>query len=159
MTVEEMWSAYLHSIGSSLGRSTLTFRTRRFSDRDDEADELAALVIEGRKRATAPCVWQFVEEPLPTPGDLYVVTDGSGEARCVVRTTRVRIVPYSDVPADFIRMEGEGDGSVDYWRRAHWAYYTRVLATLGKVPDESMPIVCQEFEVVYAGEEPDSHIE
>lgn len=159
MSVEEMWSAYLHSIGSSLERSTLTFRTRRFSDRDDEADELADLVVEGRKRATAPSVREFVDEPLPAPGDLYVVTDGSGEARCVIRTTRVRIVPYCDVPADFIRMEGEGDGSVDYWRRAHWAYYKRVLARLGLAPDESMPIVCQEFEVVYAGEAPGNRIE
>ena len=150
MTPYQVWSAYLASIGESAATTTLTCRPRRFSDRPKDADELATLVLTGQKRATAPCVAQFVAEPLPVPGDHFVVTDGSDNACCVIRTTRVRIVPYRDVPIEFIQLEGEGDGTVESWRSVHWPYYQRVLESIGRAPSETMPIVCQEFVVVYA---------
>ncbi|HSN72017.1 MAG TPA: ASCH domain-containing protein [Steroidobacteraceae bacterium] len=149
MTPEEVWSVYQASIGADAQSSSLSYRTRRFSDQPAETDALCALVLSGTKRATAPCLWQFVDEPVPVPGDLHVVIDSRGLACCVIRTTRVQIVPFRNVPLDFVRLEGEGDGGIEHWRRVHWSYYQRVLAPLGREPTDDMPVVCQEFEVVH----------
>ncbi len=87
---------------------------------------------------------------------------GHGIARCVIRTTAVEIVPFDAVDADFAYDEGEGDRSLEYWRDAHWAYFTQELAGLGLEATHDMPEVCERFEVIYraAGESfPAGHTE
>ena len=122
-----------------------------FCDNAEDADACAALVLAGRKRATAPSRWGLEArgEPLPRPGDLHVVTDWSGVARCVIRTTAVEVVPVRDVTAAHAAAEGEGDGSLAFWRRVHRAYYERELAGTPYVPRDDMPVVCEQFEVVF----------
>jgi uncharacterized protein YhfF len=86
---------------------------------------------------------------VPAVGDYSVIIDWTGQAQCVIRTTSIEIVPFNEVTADFARTEGEGDRSLDYWRRAHWAFVTRELQAVGKSPTEAMLVVCEKFEVVY----------
>ena len=45
--------------------------------------------------------------------------------------------------------EGEGDLTLEWWRRIHWAYYERELQGTGYVPRLDMPIVCESFECLY----------
>lgn len=122
-----------------------------FCDSQEDADECARLVAAGRKQATAPSLWGFShrDEAVPSVGALDVITTWSGEAVAIIRTTRVAIIPYQDVDRAFAAAEGEGDGSLGYWRRVHWDYYTRELAGSTFVPTHDMPIVCQWFEVVF----------
>nr|WP_313884869.1 ASCH domain-containing protein [uncultured Allomuricauda sp.] len=47
-------------------------------------------------------------------------------------------------------MEGEGDKSLAYWKKVHWAYYTRELATFHRQPRESMIVVFEQFEKLYS---------
>ncbi len=88
-------------------------------------------------------------DPIPSVGDLNIVTDWNGVAQCVIRTTHVAIVPLGDVTAEFAALEGEGDGSLAYWRRVHRAYYKRVLAGTEHAVTEALPIACESFEVIY----------
>ena len=144
-----MWDAFLASAAGSPEADSYT--AWHFCDTLGPADALAELVRTGRKRATTAALWshELTGEPLPRPGDLSVVTDWSGRARCIIRTTSVEIVAFSEVGEEFARAEGEGDGSLAWWRRAHWDYFTRVLASLGRLPEDDMPVVCERFEVVY----------
>jgi hypothetical protein len=73
----------------------------------------------------------------------------SAVARCVIRTTSVDIFAFDDVDEAFARDEGEGDLSLEYWRRGHWAFFSRELEALGRTPQPDMPAVCEHFEVVY----------
>ena len=82
-------------------------------------------------------------------GDLHVVTDWSGVARCVIRITHTGIVAFENIDVDHVLAEGEGDGALEWWRREHWAYYQRELAAIGEVPTPEMPIVFERFKVVY----------
>ncbi|HEY6135555.1 MAG TPA: ASCH domain-containing protein [Rubrivivax sp.] len=50
---------------------------------------------------------------------------------------------------EFAATEGEGDGSLRYWRRAHEAYFARECERIGRVPESHMPVVCERFDVVY----------
>lgn len=70
-------------------------------------------------------------------------------ARCVIRTTRVDIVPFGAVTAAHAAAEGEADGSLASWRELHWAYYHRELAGTPYAPTADMPVVCERFKVVY----------
>jgi uncharacterized protein YhfF len=53
------------------------------------------------------------------------------------------------VSAEFAAAEGEGDGSLAYWRESHSAYFTRECEAAGRVFDESLLIACEKFEVLY----------
>lgn len=121
-----------------------------FGDSPGLADTLADLVYVGEKTATAEAKWTFEanDEPLPEPGDHWVVLDGDGEPRCVVRTTAVEVVPFVDVGTDHTAAEGEGDGSLAYWREEHIDYYRRTLPE-GRSFSRDMPVVCERFRVVY----------
>ena len=41
-------------------------------------------------------------------------------------------MPFSEVDADFAATEGEGDGSLAYWQRAHKAFFGRECQRLGR---------------------------
>ncbi len=122
-----------------------------FDDNAPSADELAELVLAGRKRATAGLVWSFEQAgaPIPNPGDLSVVTDFASTPLCVIETKRVDIVPFEEVSEAFAATEGEGDSSLDYWREAHRAYFGRECKRIGRTPDSRMQVVCERFEVVF----------
>jgi uncharacterized protein YhfF len=108
-------------------------------------------VLSGRKRATAGLVWtdQASNTPLPTIGALNVVTDWQGTPLCVIETTHVEVVPFDRVSSAFAAIEGEGDGSLSYWRDAHWRYFSRECERIGKEPSLEMLVVCEQFRVVY----------
>ena len=74
---------------------------------------------------------------------LTVVTDWRGHALCLIETTFVEIVPYMEVTAAFAATEGDGDGSLAYWREVHWAYFGRQCRRIGKEADRQMPVVCK----------------
>jgi uncharacterized protein YhfF len=124
-----------------------------FDDNEPSANELAELVLAGRKRATASLLWAYEQEgkALPKAGDLSIVTNFSGSARCVIETIHIEVVPFEEVSEAFAATEGEGDGSLAYWRRVHTAFFGRECQRLGLAPMPRMPVVCEKFEVVYRG--------
>lgn len=114
-----------------------------FGDTAELATELVGLVIDGTKTATAgplsdydPEVATLVVqgdleaaaevdpaelsgEPLPEPGSMWIACDGGGHPRALVETRAVDVVPFDEVSVEHAAAEGEGDLSLDYWRRAH----------------------------------------
>ena len=122
-----------------------------FDDNESSANELAGLVLSGQKRAGAALLWAYEVESkqLPKPGDLSIVTNFAGDPLCIIETQRVDIVPFKEVSEEFAATEGEGDGSLAYWRRAHEAFFGRECRRIGRQPTQDMPVVCERFEVVY----------
>lgn len=122
-----------------------------FGDSVELADQLIALVLDGPKRATAALQAQFKVdgEPLPQPGDLWLVADGSMTPRAVLRTTDVRIGPLSSVDDQFAFDEGEGDRSRAWWLEAHTRAFTRRAERLGIDFHDEISTVFERFELVY----------
>jgi uncharacterized protein YhfF len=120
--------------------------TWSFGATGQQADELLALVLEGRKTATASAAAEYEAEgaPLPEVGTLGIVLDGSGHPRALLETTRVDVVPFREVDADHARLEGEGDLSLQGWRTAHREFF-------GASGDfsEDMPVVLERFRVLH----------
>lgn len=49
----------------------------------------------------------------------------------------------------FAAAEGEGDGSLAFWREAHWAAFSRGFEGTARSAESNMPVVCERFEVVF----------
>jgi uncharacterized protein YhfF len=122
-----------------------------FGDSDELADELVALILDGRKTATCSAVWQWEAEGVTPPqvGHRSIVLDSSGKPRCIIEVEEVRRSKYKDVDAKFAYDEGEKDRSLESWRREHWRFFNRILPEIGKEPHEKMLLVCERFRVVY----------
>lgn len=120
----------------------------------DDPDALAQLVLAGRKTATSSAfpLYALENEPLPSENQYSVILDSQNEAVCIIRNLRVTIIPYCDISEDHARSEGEGDLSLSHWRKVHEAFFTKEMSGAGISFDESMPVVCEEFEVVYPKE-------
>lgn len=115
-----------------------------------EADELLGLVLSGTKTATAGALWDYEndDDPLPEPGTLSILLDGSGHPRALIEATDVRVVPFDEVDEEHAHLEGEGDRSLAHWRAVHEQFFTRVATDeRGFRPD--MPVVLERFRVVY----------
>lgn len=89
----------------------------------------ASLVVAGRKRATCSLAYWYLEkgERMPEQGDLLVVTDWSGLPKALVEIVSVTLCPFDKVDAAFAAEEGEGDGSLAWWREAHKAFFEREM--------------------------------
>lgn len=147
--VREFWDAF--AIDSGEADERRFYEASAFGDSEALASELAALVLSGVKRATAGAVWWYEakgQRP-PKAGDLSIVTDWAGQPLCVIETQRVDLVPFGEVSAEFAATEGEGDGSLEFWRACHRAYFTRECEAAGRNFDEGMLVACERFTVVY----------
>lgn len=146
-----LWAAFCQTLPDAENVAQLTPDVWPFGDNPPLADELGALVATGIKTATASLSWEFDADAkaLPQVGDYSIILDGRGEALCIIQTTEVRVLPYQQVPAEFAYDEGEGDRSLAYWREAHWAYFGRRCAVIGRTPSMEMPVVCERFRLVY----------
>ncbi len=122
-----------------------------FGGTREVADELAQLIVEGIKTATAGALWDYEaeDEPLPTVGGLEIVLDGSGRPRALISTTAVSVVPFDEVTAEHARAEGEGDRSLAHWREVHEEFF-RTYAAHERGFSSTMPVVCQSFSVLHA---------
>lgn len=122
-----------------------------FSDNAPDATELADLVLAGAKIGTASLFWLYEArcEPVPASGDLSIVTAWDSSPLCIVETTQVAVVPFDRVTAAFAASEGEGDRSLAHWRRVHWDYFGRECQRLGRAPAPEMPVVCENFRVIW----------
>ena len=144
MTHQEMWAAY-RAASSDAGEDYEAWAY------GDDPDTLAELTRAGVKTATAGAgpLYELEGEPLPRAGEYSVILNSRDEAVCVIRTTKVYTVPFDQVSAEQAYREGEGDRSLDYWRRVHEDFFRRELAEAGQTFSPEMPVVCEEFEVVY----------
>jgi len=117
----------------------------------EEAEELCNLVLEGKKTATASLTAEYEKQPedAPVMNGYSVVTDFDGKPKCVIQTTELRVVPYNEVDAEFAFNEGEGDQSLDYWREAHWDYFSKRCAEIGIEPSLEMSVNCERFRLLY----------
>ncbi len=121
-----------------------------YGDSAELSASLLALIKDGRKRAGTSllCAIEADDESIPEVGQIDIVVDHQNEPALVTRTTQVHLVPFAEVTAEYAAIEGEGDGSLAYWRNAHWAFFTRECARIGREPTEAMLVVCCVFEVL-----------
>lgn len=125
-------------------------RADGYGDSPELSAELIELIRCGPKRAGTGLLWGIEHDgdSLPQVGDIEIVVDHKFEPALVTRITRVEVVPFNQVSAEYAAIEGEGDGSLKFWRESHWNFFSRECARIGREPSEVMPVVCSVFELI-----------
>lgn len=145
MSAKSLWDAYCAATGHTGPQPECD----QFGDTEDLGDELLALVLSGTKQATCCLARDFSTAERPKIGDHWIITDGRGQAVCIVKTTQTEFVRICDVSAEFAFIEGEGDRTLAYWKREHDAYFMRQAAREGFKYDDKMIGICETFEKVW----------
>ena len=144
----------LRELGVSVppGRATVT----AYGDSAAMSADLLQLIISGKKRAGTALVWALEadEEPASEVGDLEIVLHFDGTPALLTRVTSGIVMPFNAVSAEYAAIEGEGDGSLEYWREAHWEFFSRECERIGLEPRVDMPVSCMTFELVEVIAEP-----
>ncbi len=139
MTAEELWKK-----SGLVG----TYQAWSFGEAQDK---LAELVLQKIKTATCSAydLYQIDNEPLPQVGDYSVILNSSDQAVCIIKTSRVYVTEFNQVLEEHAFKEGEGDRSLEYWRKVHESFLINELASVNIAFNENTKVVCEEFEVVY----------
>jgi len=147
----DFWESYLRTLPPDHQHRHTCPDVFAFGDSPSLADELAALVRSGRKRATASLPVEFTSEglPLPARGAVSIVTRADGTPVAIIEFTEVRHIPFHGVDAAFAADEGEGDGTLAWWRAAHRKYFSRVCARGGGSFDETALVICRRFRLLW----------
>ena len=137
MTANEMWKAYLESSRTSVLEGTGTqnddlqigpsYEAWAFCGGGEEGDRLADLVLAGTKTATSSAyrLYDLEGEDVPKVGGYSVILYDDEQAACVLRTTKVSIVPFKDVGERHAWLEGEGDRSLRTGGKFIWRSLAR----------------------------------
>ena len=133
------------------GHSGSDYQVVAFGDNAEMATELATLVMQGRKRATASLMRDYEDGRLLMPkiGDFVVVVDGTATPRCIWRTIDIHIKPFNTVDARFAWDEGEGDRTLQWWLAAHRRYFGRQAARDGFQMHDAIETVFERFTIVW----------
>ena len=146
MTGKELWNIFIKQ--NDLPEITSDYDAWSFGS---SADELAQLVVSGTKTATSSAypLYDLKNEPLPTTDAYSVILDSKGNAVCVIKTTKVTVIPFDEITEEHAYQEGEGDRSLTHWRGVHEKFFTKALNKVGLHFTSDMKVVCEEFSVVY----------
>lgn len=122
-----------------------------FGNSSEMSEDLAGLVVAGKKFATASLadVNKIKPDEAPVADGYSVVTNFEGNPLCIIRTTEIVHTPFNEVGAQFAADEGEGDQSLEFWRRVHSEYFTREAATLNIDFNESSIVCCERFKLLF----------
>lgn len=144
--IESYWAKFLEETNTPDQNYTYW----HFELTEKLANELADLVLQGKKQATASSMYSYEsgEEPMPKVGDLSIITNWDGEPLCVIETTSVQIIPFQDVTFEIARLEGE-DENLESWREGHIRYYQQICNQLNKEFTWDMPVVFEQFKLIY----------
>jgi uncharacterized protein YhfF len=145
----EYWQTFLGS-HPEIPEDT-PYQVWNFGNTREMAEELAGLVMSGKKFATASLatVNELKPDETPIPDGYSVVTNLDGDPLCIIQTTEIRHIPFKEVDAQFASDEGEGDQTLEYWRGVHHSYFTREAAELGLEFNERSIVCCERFRLLF----------
>jgi uncharacterized protein YhfF len=144
--------SYLDTLSASEREKHTLFTAGYFCADRENANICSALIQSGKKTATCSMKYWYESgaAPIPSIGQLQVVTDWDGVPTSIIETTEVQEEKFCDVPAEFALAEGEGDGSFEWWRQAHWNYISSECEEIVIEPSDEMVLVLERFRVVYS---------
>jgi uncharacterized protein YhfF len=151
--IDGCWDSYLRSLPVDAQVPTEYFDASAFGAEGEHAlaDELAELVVQGIKTATSSVLSYYQEgnHPLEQVGDRCIVLTSTGQPRCIIEMSEIRILPFNEVDEAFAADYGEGERTLQWWKEHLGAYYARECAARGWTFSAEMPLVCKRFRVIF----------
>ncbi len=115
------------------------------------ANELAELVANKVKQATTSLYYLYEKEnaKLPKEGDISIITDFDGNPVTIIENMKVELTTFNKVTLEYAEIEGEGDKSLEYWKKVHKEMFTKELLEFDMIFNENMKVVCEYFKTIY----------
>lgn len=148
MTIKDYWQKFIDENKSYKGREYTAWQFGA------DADELAGLVIDGKKTLTCSGLKLYEidgEEP-PQAGDISVILGSDDSPKCIIENTKIYTVPFKDIDADIAWKEGEGDRTLKYWRQSHFDFFIPEFEEMGLEFTEDEMIFVEEFKMIHEQE-------
>lgn len=125
--------------------------TASFAGNKEITDELLNLYLIGKKTAGSSVVEDFLSagDELPQVGNYWIFLNSNEEPSCILKTVDIKIHKFNEVPEEVAVAEGEGDLTLEYWRKVHSDLYTPFLKTWGLNDIHDATIITEFFEIVY----------
>lgn len=124
-----------------------------FGNTEAMADELVQLVLSGKKTGTSSGYDLYFlpgeTEALPKARQIDIILDGREQPVGIIQNVSVDVLPFKDINDDHARKEGEGDLSLDYWRRVHIKFWEPYYQANNLPFNNDTAIVYEEFKVIY----------
>jgi uncharacterized protein YhfF len=150
--VEAFWTKVCKQHGISTNEyHSKTFGDPKYAEYGNHVTELA---IAETKRATAHLAMDFELNNVKRreTGDYWVILWEDFSPACVLHLVNVEVRLFKDVDAAFAAREGEGDGSLEFWKQVHEDYFKLQLADWGKNWSDELPVVLESFDLLMVNE-------
>jgi uncharacterized protein YhfF len=118
---------------------------------------LVDAILTAEKTATTGLLveWELDSEPLPRPGERFLIVDSSEVPVAVIELEDVHVVRLADVDITTAKAAGEGFVSVTEWRLAHEAFWnsdaddlrSRLVDPSWRLIDDTL-VVVERFQLV-----------
>ncbi len=149
--LHQFWQSYLLTLPAQhVHRLCLLPDAWGFGDSPGMADESGELVVKGIKTATCS---RYLGKNVLADAGLSIILAGDEQPLCLIETYEITVRRYCDVDAEFATAEGEGDLSLEYWRKVHWRFFSREAMTEGYEVSNDMLLSCERFRVLYRNSE------
>lgn len=114
-------------------------------------DGLLDLYLAGKKTAGSSIVEDFISagDPLPEVGNYWIFLDSKDQPRLILRTEKITVHKFYDVPAEVAVAEGEDDLSIESWRRVHENLYGPFLKGWGVNSLAEATVITEFFKIVH----------
>lgn len=139
--IEEFWQEYLskNNLDKNLNYDTVI----KFDD------DKIKLILENEKTACSSALSLYEnKDEITKDGKLAIVLDSKDEAVCVIKFLKTRITLFKNINYDLAKLEGE-DKNLISWQKNHIEYFTKELEKNNLKFDYDMPLVFDEFELLY----------
>ncbi len=147
---ELFWLEYLKT--TPPGLPEIPRITASYAGNKLTTDDLLHLYLIDKKTASSSILEDFTSanEPIPKIGDFWIILNSKDEPSCILRTERVVVFnKFKHVTKEIAIAEGEGDLSLEYWRRVHKDFYSPFLKSWGLTDIEDATVITEFFKIVY----------
>ena len=150
LEAEEFWEAFCEH-NADLNKEELYYDVWQFLDGKRGCDRLASLCLAGIKTATSSVYETFEIDDMKVPeaGDFSIILDSDEVPLFILKDTNVEIKKFSEIEEEFAAKEGEGDQSLEGWKKIHRKEFEAKCEEYGIEFSEDTLILCEEFEVVF----------
>lgn len=147
-SVKDLWNSYLDE--NPKIDSDTPYTSWYFCDNEKSANELLKLVLNGEKKGTTSLNKSYEpNEEKPKVNDYSIITNFYGEAKCIIKTMKIKKLPFDEVTEEMAYLEGEGNKTLDYWRKVHRNFFSDYCNSVGKIFSEKNLVIYEHFEVIY----------
>lgn len=106
------------------------------------ADRLKSLILIGKKTATTGLYTEGKKHSEVGEYDELVGSDG--KSFCVIQYTKIEVKPFLNVNFDYAKLEGEGEKSIEEWRKNHREFFLKYYPDFS---DDRL-VVCCSFNLI-----------